>query len=155
MTIFLEVLEFVPVTKLYLCSSESGFPHPLTRRRVCTHCKDTIPKIRNKYSQERNCVASVPISIFMCLWAIYIFPCSVCLFCCKKIYGPILGIYKLLTDTRMWTLGLRPRKSFSGNTLMGFLLQCAPIWFQGEGTLACERGGGGPNSNEEADTVVH
>ncbi len=35
-----------------------------------------------------------PISTFMCLWAIYIFPGSVCLFCCRKICGPILGIYK-------------------------------------------------------------
>jgi hypothetical protein len=25
-----------------------------------------------------------PISTFMCLWAIYIFPGSICLFCCKK-----------------------------------------------------------------------
>ncbi len=57
-----------------------------------------------------------PISAFMCLWEIYIFPCSVCLFCNRKICGPILGIYKSLTDTWMWKLGLRPRNSFSGNT---------------------------------------
>jgi len=41
-----------------------------------THCKNTIPKIRNKQ-------------------AIYIFPRSVCLFSCRKICGPILGIYTL------------------------------------------------------------
>ncbi len=46
---------------------------------IVTHCKDAIPKIRNKYSQKRN------IPTFMCLWAIYIFPWSVCLFCCRKI----------------------------------------------------------------------
>jgi hypothetical protein len=43
----------------------------------CPHCKDTIPKILNKYYQKRNC-----------------------LFCCRKICGPILlGICKSLTDT--------------------------------------------------------
>ncbi len=47
-----------------------------------------------------------PISTFMCLWAISIFPQSICLFCCRKICGPILRIYKSLTDTWMWKLGL-------------------------------------------------
>ncbi len=81
-----------------------------------SHCKDTIPKIRNKFPQKRNCAASVPISTFMRLWAIYIFPGSVCLFCCRKIRGPILGIYKSLIDTWMWKLWLRPRNSQNRNT---------------------------------------
>ncbi len=48
------------------------------------HCKEPIPKIQNKYSQKRNCAATVPISTFICLWAIYIFPPLICLTCCRK-----------------------------------------------------------------------
>ncbi len=69
------------------------------------HCKDTIPKIRNKYSQKRNFAASFPISTFMCMWVIYIFPRSVCLFCYRKICLPILRIYKSFTDSWMWKIG--------------------------------------------------
>ncbi len=67
--------------------------------KINLHCKDTIPKIRNKYSQKRNSAASVTISTLMCPWTIYIFPRSVCIFCSRKIFGPIMEIYKSLTDT--------------------------------------------------------
>ncbi len=39
---------------------------------------------KNKYRQKRNCTAIVPVSTFMYLWAIYILPPSICLFCCRK-----------------------------------------------------------------------
>ncbi len=51
------------------------------------HCKEPIPKIGNKYSQKRNSGTTVSISTFMCLWAIYIFPRSICLFCRRKYVG--------------------------------------------------------------------
>ncbi len=38
-----------------------------------------------------------PISTFMCLWAIYKFPRSICPFYCRKICGPILGMYRSQT----------------------------------------------------------
>ncbi len=135
-------------------------PPPPTPPRP--HCKDTVPKIRNKYSQKWNSDASFSISTFMYLWAIYIFPGSVCLFCskmylrpiyvyifpglvclfcrkmylwaiyifpgsvclscCRKIGELILGIYN--TDTCMWKLGTRQRSFISGNTWIGYPLQC-------------------------------
>jgi hypothetical protein len=47
---------------------------------------------------------------------LHIFPGSVCLFCWRKICGPILGIYKSLNDTWMWKLRLRPSDSQKRNT---------------------------------------
>ncbi len=61
-----------------------------------THCKKQMPKILNKYSQKRNCAATVLISTFMILWAIYKFPRSICLFFCREICGLIIGIYKIV-----------------------------------------------------------
>ncbi len=57
----------------------------------------TVPKIRFKYSQKWNYVASFPIPTYMYLWAIYILPGSVCLVGCSTIGRPFLGIYKSLT----------------------------------------------------------
>ncbi len=68
----------------------------------------------------------------------YIFPRrSDCLFRCRKICGPILGIYKSLTDTRLWKLGLRQRSSFSGKTWIGFSLQCG--YWQLEGSSQTDK----------------
>ncbi len=46
------------------------------------------------YLQNRIVMFCLPISTLMYLWAIYIFPGSVCLFFCCQIGKPILGIYK-------------------------------------------------------------
>ncbi len=84
----------------------------------------TATKIPFMYSQTRDCAASVPISTFVCLWAIYIFPGSINIFSCSRIGRPIAEIYKSLTDTWMWKLGLRPRNSFSENICFKFSVLC-------------------------------
>ncbi len=70
----------------------------------------------NCYFQNRILMFCLPFPSLVYLWEIHIYPGSVCLFCCREICGPILGIFKSLTDTRMWKLGLRPRNSQKRNT---------------------------------------
>jgi hypothetical protein len=62
--------------------------------------------------------------ILMCLWAIYIFTWSVHIFSCSGIGRPIVGKYKLLTDTWMWKLRLRPSNFFSRNIYFDFPVLC-------------------------------
>jgi hypothetical protein len=51
----------------------------------------------------------LPISTFMYLWAVYIFPGLVCAFCCNQIGRPIPGIYTVncsqIHECRNWERG--------------------------------------------------
>jgi hypothetical protein len=101
----------------------------MTDARLCC-CKAAIlqrtnTEIGNKYFQNENCSATVPISTFMCLWAIYTFPRSTFLFFCRKYVDRLfLEICKSIKDTWMWKLGLRLRNFRKRNKLIGFSLQC-------------------------------
>jgi hypothetical protein len=78
----------------------------------------------NKYSQKVNHAATVP-APHSCVCERYSHDWSaillqeICGFC-----GPILRIYKSLTDIWMWKLGLRPSNSQKRNTYGIFLAVC-------------------------------
>ncbi len=84
---------------------------------------DVFPEIKLLFPKQNYNVLS-PISFTYLSVRDYIFPRSVCLFCCREICGPILGIYirKSLIDTWMGKLGLRPRNSQKKEYINGIFL---------------------------------
>ncbi len=71
-----------------------------TAKKLYRNFETNIP--RNKTARPRSEF------LHSCICERFIPPGSVCLFCCRKIVGLILGIYKWLTDTCMWKLRTRP-----------------------------------------------
>jgi hypothetical protein len=74
----------------------------------------TATKIPFMYSFSGNCAGLSPnFHIHVSVSHLYI-PRIGPHISCSRIGRSIVGIYKSLTDTWMWKLGLRPRNSFSG-----------------------------------------
>ncbi len=101
------------------------------------HCEEPIPKIRNKYSQKRNCAVTVLISmhIHVSVSDFYtVFPQLICLFCCRKYVGRSWEyINRSRTQTHEcgnWDWG--PRNFRKRNTSMEFSLQCICLSFNSQ-----------------------
>ncbi len=82
----------------------SSYQSCILQRHYTENSKQIFPEMKLR--------GPSPNSNFKFLWAIYILPQSVCLFCCRKIGGPIVGIYESLKEIWIWKWGLRSRGYF-------------------------------------------
>jgi hypothetical protein len=91
------------------------------------------------YSFSGNCAASVPISTFMGLWAIYMFPWSVHIFSCsRKADRSWEHINRSQThDCGNWDLGRAIPNSFSGNICFKYSALCLYRASHGVRRLQC------------------
>ncbi len=81
-----------------------------------SHCKDKIPKFRKTNNAEKEYRGLSPnFHIHASVSDLYI-PTIALPILLEEICRLILGLYKLLTDTSMLKLGLRPRYSQKRNT---------------------------------------
>jgi hypothetical protein len=81
-----------------------------------THCNDN-PIYIFPEKELRGLSSQFP-HLYVCERFIYSQDWSTHIFYCSRIGTPIEGIYKSLTYTWIWKLGMRPHKSFSGNICM-------------------------------------
>ncbi len=100
-------------------------PRKLSYKLVCnsfqSHESITLQRHKTENSKQifpekELCGLSPNSHIHVSVSDLYIPTIGLPILCYRKICGPILGIYKSLTDTWMWKLGLRQHNSFSGNT---------------------------------------
>ncbi len=88
-----------------------------------THCREPIPeKELRDHNPNFHIHASVS-DLYIPMIDLPILLQDTC--------GPILEIFKSLTDKRMWKLGMRPHNSQKRNTSMGFSLQCKQLSIRG------------------------
>ncbi len=103
---------------------------PVRIQYICLVPIYVFPEMKLLFSKQNYNVLSPSTYTHISVRDFYIILGSACLFCCRKICVPIMGIYRALTDTWMWKLGLMPRNSQNRNTYMGYSLQCRSKRFQ-------------------------
>ncbi len=99
------ILAVIKHCSLQPCSGRNNLAFFTTLGVFSLHCKDTIPKIWNKYFQKKKIGHLSPNFHIYVSVSYLILPLFVCLFCYRKTRETILVIYKLLTDTWIFEIG--------------------------------------------------